>query len=133
MANPLLLDIVTFLTTSGVVTGDGTDAFRDFTPEEPDTAIVLIEYQGDPALPYDEGVHRSVQVISRAKDADTARQRAVLVYKTLKAAQSSDGKISFTSTRWGQVYFRQTPFFFKRDGNNRTSYAFNLGITTTIE
>ena len=42
MGQPLLLDIITFLTTKNVVIGDGVDAFRDFIPEEPDTLIAVI-------------------------------------------------------------------------------------------
>lgn len=133
MPNPLLLDIALFLTAAGVVIGDGIDTFRDIMPEQPDTAISLQEYAGDPGSPVDEAVNRSVQVISRSSNADTARQLAKSIYATLRAAQRSDGFVQFTVDRWGQVYIRQPPFFFKRDENNRTYYAFNLGITTTIE
>ena len=70
MGQPLLLDIITFLTTKNVVIGDGVDAFRDFIPEEPDTLIALIEYKGDPMTPVDPTAHRSVQVSTRNKDAN---------------------------------------------------------------
>lgn len=133
MANPLLLDIVTFLVSKNRAAGDGIDVFRDFTPEEPDSAIVLHEYPGDPASLYDDAVHRSVQISVRNKKADVARQNALEIFKTFRDAQNEDGKILLTTDRWGQVYLRQTPFFLKRDENNRTLYAFNIGITTTIE
>ncbi len=133
MSNPLLLDIVSFLTTKNIVEGDGIDVFRDFTPEEPNSLVALHEYAGDPASLYDTRVHRSVQVIARDPDADVARQKAVEVFKAIQEAQGDDGRVDFTPTRWGQVYLRQPPFFMKRDENNRTYYAFNIGITTTIE
>lgn len=133
MANTLLLDIVLYLTSKSVTTGDGIDVFRDFTPEEPDSIVALHEYSGDPASIYDPTVHRSVQVVSRDKDADAARSKAVQVFKTFQEGQNDDGRVDFTSDRWGQVYLRQPPFFMKRDENNRTYYAFNIGITTTIE
>lgn len=130
MANPLLLDIVTFLADNGVVQGDGVDAFRDFTPEAPDSLVVLHEYKGDPAVAYDPNVHRSVQITARDKDADVARQKALKIYKLL----TSDNLIvQFTPDRWGQVYLRQTPFKIGQDDNDRVTYGFNIGITTTIE
>lgn len=130
MANPLLLDIVTFLADNGIVQGDGVDAFRDFTPEAPDSIVALHEYKGDPAVPYDPSVHRSVQIVSRDKNADVARQRALNIFKLL----TSDNLIvKFTPDRWGQVYLRQAPFKLEQDTNDRVSYCFNIGITTTIE
>lgn len=130
MANPLLLDIVTFLADNGVVQGDGVDAFRDFTPEAPDSLVALHEYKGDPAVAYDPNVHRSVQVTARGKDADVARQKALKIYKLL----TSDNLIvQFTPDRWGQVYLRQPPFKIGQDDNDRVTYGFNIGITTTIE
>ena len=130
MANPLLLDIVTFLTDNGIVQGDGVDAFRDFTPEAPDSLVALHEYKGDPAVHYDPSVNRSVQVTVRDKDADVARQKALNIYKLL----TSDNLIvQFTPDRWGQVYLRQPPFKIGQDDNDRVTYGFNIGITTTIE
>ena len=130
MANPLLLDIVTFLVDNRLVQGDGVDAFRDFTPEAPDSLVALHEYKGDPAVSYDPNVNRSVQVTVRDKDADVARQKALDIYKLL----TSDNLIvQFTPDRWGQVYLRQPPFKIGQDNNDRVTYGFNIGITTTIE
>ena len=130
MANPLLLDIVTFLTSNNVVQGDGVDAFRDFTPEAPDSIVALHEYKGDPAVPYEPSVHRSVQVTVRDKDADVARHKALEIFKLL---QSENLIVQFTTDRWGQVHLRQTPFKIGVDNNDRVTYGFNVGITTTIE
>lgn len=130
MANPLLLDIVTFLTVHGIVQGDGVDAFRDFTPEAPDSVVVLHEYKGDPAVFYEPAVNRSVQIVSRDKDADIARQRALEIYKLLR---SDNTIVQFTPDRWGQVYLRQPPFKLGQDENDRVSYTFNIGVTTIIE
>lgn len=130
MANPLLLDIVTFLADNKVVQGDGVDAFRDFTPEAPDSLVALHEYKGDPAVSYDLNVNRSVQVTVRDKDADVARQKALDIYKLL----TSDNLIvQFTPDRWGQVHLRQPPFKIGQDNNDRVTYGFNIGVTTTIE
>ena len=129
----LLLDIVTFLVDKKIVTADGTDAFRDFTPEEPDNLVALHEYNGDAANLYDPTVHRSVQVSCRDKSANLARLKALDIFDAIRTAQDGAGKVQFTTKRWGQVYLRQPPFRFKTDENNRVYYAFNLGITTTIE
>ena len=130
MANPLLLDIVTFLADNKIVQGDGVDAFRDFTPEAPDSLVALHEYKGDPAVFYDPNVNRSVQVTVRDKDADVARQKALNIYKLL----TSDNLIvQFNPDRWGQVHLRQPPFKIGQDNNDRVTYGFNIGVTTTIE
>ncbi len=133
MANPLLLDIVLFLKSKSIIIDDGVDAFRDFTPEEPDNLVAIHEYSGDPASLYDPNVHRSIQVTTRDLDTDVARQKSVAIFKAFQEAQMEDGRVDLTSERWGQVYLRQPPFLLKRDDNNRTIYAFNIGITTTIE
>lgn len=130
MANPLLLDIATFLTDNSIVQGDGIDTFRDFTPEAPDSLVALHEYAGDPAVPYDPSVHRSVQITARDKNANVARQKALQIYKSLC---SENLIVHFTSERWGQVYLRQPPFKIGQDDNGRVTYGFNVGITTTIE
>ena len=130
MSNPLLLDMITYLTNKGAVKGDGVDAFRDFTPDKPDDLVALIEYAGSPTLPYEELGHRSVQVTVRNKDADVARQKALEIFKLF---QSDSLVVAFTPERWGQVSLRQLPFRLSTDSNNRITYAFNMGVTTTIE
>lgn len=129
--NSLLLDIVEYFTSLGLTEGDGVDCFRDFSPEAPDNIVYLIEYNGG-EVPYyeDNAAHRSVQVNVRNADADAARIKSLELFKALK----SDTKyVQFTETRWGQVTLRQTPFKVKQDENKRTIYAFNMGITTTID
>ncbi len=133
MAQPLLLDIITFLTDMNIVTGDGVDAFRDFIPEEPESLVALIEYRGDPLNPVDPAAHRSVQITTRNIDADLARQKALEIFKVFVDNQDETGRINFTPYRWGQVYLRQPPFRYKTDENNRAYYCFNIGITTNIE
>lgn len=133
MQNPLLLDIVTFLTNLGVVKGDGIDTFRDFTPEEPDNLVALIEYTGNPVVPYETATHRSVQVSCRDKSADAARRKALEVFKTFQNGMDESSRVDFTAERWGQMYLRQTPYRLSTDASDRVTYAFNIGITTTIE
>lgn len=135
MANPLLLDIVTYFVSKGLAIGDGEDCFRDFSPETPDFIITLHEYKGDPAVAYDDLVNRSVQITARDRNADIARRKALELYEALRAdSQLSETLVvHFTEERWGQVYLRQPPFKIKADAENRVTYGFNIGITTTIE
>lgn len=130
MGQPLLLDMVQFLVSNSIVQEDGVDAFRDFTPEAPDTLIALHEYRGDPGVQHESAVNRSVQILSRSKSANEARQRALDIHGLLI---SDNLIINFTPDRWGQVHIRQSPFKIGIDGNGRTTYGFNVGITTTTE
>lgn len=132
MNNPLLLDIVTFLTSAGVIEGDGIDTFRDFIPEMPDNVIAITEYSGNPPVPFDTAVHRSIQVSVRDKNADAARRKALELFKALQP-KSESLRVDFTDERWGAVSLRQTPFRMKTDSSDRVTYGFNMGITTTIE
>ena len=128
-----MLDIVTFLTSARVITGDGIDTFRDFFPESPDHVIVVSEYKGSPVVPYEEVAHRSIQVAVRDRRADTAREKSLELFKAFRNAMGEDGRIDFTSNRWGQVSLRQTPYRISTDSSDRVTYGFNIGITTTIE
>lgn len=132
MANPLLLDIVMYLTSKGVIQGDGVDTFRDFVPEMPDNLVAITEYKGSPPLPYEESVHRSVQISARNKDADTARIKALELFKTIKDGLDEASRVNFTEERWGQVSLRNTPIRISTDNSDRVTYGFNVGITTTI-
>lgn len=133
MPNPLLLDIVTYLTNKGIVEGDGIDTFRDFIPEAPDNVIIVTEYQGSPPVPYDSVVHRSVQLSVRDKNADIARRKSLEIFKVLQEdSHNNSQRVDFTSERWGQVSLRQPPFRISTDNSDRVRYGFNIGITTTI-
>lgn len=133
MANSLLLDIVIFLTNKKVVKGDGVDTFRDFIPDAPDSLVALVEYTGSPPVPYELAVHRSVQISARDKSADNARSKALEIFEALRGAMNEDSRIDFTADRWGQVSLRQTPFRLGTDKSDKVTYAFNVGVTTTID
>lgn len=128
----LLEDMVSYLVGRGLVIGDGEDTFRDFQPESPDNIVVLQEYKGDPISPYTDVVHRSVQVTVRNKSASESQAIAKRLFDAFKSSDDAQ-RIDLTSTRWGQVHLRQSPFKIKQDDRNRTIYGFNLGITTTSE
>ena len=125
----LLLDLVSYIVASGICEGDGVDCFRDFTPESPNNVTVFNEYSGDGLSPFTSSVHRSVQVLVRASDAESARAKAVQVCEAF-ITDREDRRIDFSESSWGQVYVRQPPFRLSQDESDRVTYCFNLGITT---
>lgn len=127
----LLLALIEYGVSNGVLVGDGEDSYRDFTPEVPDAVTTFIEYSSNPVLPYVDCVHRSVQVKSRSMDAEAARAKSLQLLGLFKSADESR-RIDFSDTLWGQVYIRQTPFKLEQDTAGRVTYCFNLGITTNI-
>lgn len=131
--NSLLLDIVIFLTSAGVIEGDGVDTFRDFVPEAPDHVITVSEYKGSPVVPFEIVTHRSIQITVRDRKANLAREKSLELFKAFRNAMKEDGRIDFTDTRWGQVSLRQTPYRLSTDSSDRVTYGFNMGITTTFE
>jgi hypothetical protein len=132
--NPLLLDIVDYLQSIGLVTGDGEDAFRDYAPDKPDSLVCLYEYagQGDTATDIEVLVNRSVQCVARDYDADTARSKAQALFAALRPASNTKA-VDYVAGRFMQMHMRQTPFKIKQDPAGRFYYGFNMGITTTID
>lgn len=128
----LLEDIVAYLSSKDLIKGDGVDTFRDFKPEYPDNIVSLHEYKGDPVSPYTPVVHRSVQVVVRNKSAVAAQALAKQLFDAFRNYDESQ-RIDFTTTRWGQVHIRQTPYKILQDDKDRVHYGFNLGITTTTD
>ena len=123
----LLLDLINHLASKGIVKGDGIDSFRDFTPEEPDSVFVVHEYAGAPTPLHDTFVHRSLQLTFRDKKASVAKAKCKQIFDEL----SPVGRYKVLSNdRWCQIYPRQTPFKIKVDSAGRTTYGFNIGITT---
>lgn len=127
----LLQALIEYCKVQGQLVDDGVDAFRDFLPEEPDDCVGLFEYLGDPVSPFIECRHRSVQVVCRAVDAESARAKAFSL-QAIFEAETESLRIDFTDTLWGQVYVRQSPFKLDQDEQDRVLYGFNLGITTNI-
>lgn len=127
----LLLALIEYGVSNGVLVGDGEDSYRDFTPEVPDTIVTFAEYAGGPVSPFIDCVHRSVQVKSRSMDAEAARTKALQLFDLFKSDTESL-RVDFSDTLWGQVYIRQAPFKLEQDTAGRVTYCFNLGITTNI-
>lgn len=130
----LLQDMATYVVSKGLANGYGEDIFCDYLPEEPDNIIALLEYRGSPDTPFDPDLHhRSVQILTRNVDADTAKTLALKIHQILTSQSVDFEPIKFTDNRQGLVYIRQTPFRIGTDENDRALYCFNIGITTSID
>lgn len=127
----LLLALIEYGVSNGVLVGDGEDSYRDFTPEVPDTVVTFAEYTGNPVSQFTDCVHRSIQIKSRSMDAEAARSKALQLLDLFRSDDESL-RVNFSDTLWGQVYIRQTPFKLEQDTAGRVTYCFNLGITTNI-
>lgn len=126
----LLLDIISFMKSNNFVNGDGIDAFRDYIPDSPDEVVVVSEYAGDGFNPYDENMtHRSFQISVRSINATTAKNKA---YNISKSFRAPGNYVKLTLSTWALVYVRNLPIKIKTDENKRTTYAFNIGITSNV-
>lgn len=130
----LLQDMAAYIVDKGLANGYGEDIFCDYLPEKPDNIIALLEYKGSPDTPFDHDLHhRSVQLLTRNVDADTAKMLALKLHQILTSQSVDFEPIKFTKNRQGLVYIRQTPFRIGTDENDRALYCFNIGITTSID
>lgn len=130
----LLQDMAAYIVDKGLANGYGEDIFCDYLPEKPDNIIALLEYKGSPDTPFDHDLHhRSVQLLTRNVDADTAKMLALKLHQILTSQSVDFEPIKFTENRQGLVYIRQTPFRIGTDENDRALYCFNIGITTSID
>lgn len=126
----LLTDFISYFKSKGLVTNDGTDAFRDVAPDMPNSAVVLYEYAGGPLDNEITSVLRSVQVVARDVSATTAREKALSLFSSLVV---ESGIIKLTTERWGVVHMRNVPIKIKVDEAQRVYYGFNVGIDTYID
>ena len=123
----LLEDLEGIIIGLDCATQDGVDIFRDTLPDEPDDAIVLYEYYGEP-FNHVEGIFRSVQIKVRRKTYADARTISWQIYEEL---HTPTDKIRALGGRPALISVRNTPLKTESDGTGRTSFSFNINITTT--
>ena len=126
----LLEDILTELVNQGIYNDMGIDAFWDKMPSSPDRCITLYEYTGLPEVPYEDAVHRSVQVTCRNTSASLAKIDAERVHEFIVTSLDETGRLDFNG-RFTQTSLRQTPFKIDEDDLSRVIFGFNMGITTS--
>lgn len=126
----MLKDVVTWLVSKGFVTGDGIDAFRDYTPDKPDKIVVVCEYPGIAPGVFQPSAIRSMQLTCRDASYDSAKDTCHAIYH----AMFDDGAIKdLTESRWAMMFPKQTPFKLIHDQEGRVTFCFNVSITTSID
>ena len=125
----LLEDILTEFVNQGLYTGLGVDAFYDKMPDMPDRCIVVYEYSGLPVVPYEDAVHRSVQIVCRNSSTTLVKTDIERVLDFIVTSLDETGRIDFNE-RFTQTSIRQTPFKIDEDDRTRVLFGFNIGVTT---
>lgn len=125
----LLEDILQFLVDNRLYQGLGVDAFWDKMPDSPDSCVVAYEYMGFAEVPYEEAVHRSIQIVCRETSASLAKASVTKVHNLIRSSLDETGAIYYNG-RFTQTSIRQAPFKLNEDSKNRVTFCFNLGITT---
>lgn len=126
----LLEDILAELVNAELYNGPGLDAFIDKMPSSPDRCIVLYEYTGLPEVPYEEAVHRSVQIVCRNSSSSLAKTDADRVHEFIVTSLDETGRLDYNG-RFTQTSIRQTPFKIDEDDLCRVQFGFNIGVTTS--
>lgn len=124
----LLEDVQAYIIAEGLATVDGVDIFRDFIPEAPDNMISVAEYAGVPGSPGIDTQLRMVQISVRNTSYGTARSTSHQLYAMFH--QPDDLIMQLTADRWVISQPRQTPFQSGRDKRNRSTFVFNISLTT---
>ena len=124
----LLLDIVSYLTTNELVSGDGVDAFRDLMPEQPDNVVVVNEYTNVDTILNIGVATRNVQILVRDRSYSAAKNKSSSIHKLVK--DKLDNIVDLTAERWAIMYPKQTPCKIQIDSNNRVIFGFNISVTT---
>lgn len=126
----LLPELATYLQSAGIGTL-GTDLFYGRVPASPDVCTVLMEYGGLPIEP-DLGTPTirlefpRVQVLTRGlkDDYDTPRLKAQAVLVALTAIVNQ----SLSGVAYKVAAALQSPFFLRRDQNDRVEIACNYQV-----
>lgn len=122
----LLDEIATYLQTQGIAT-TGTTLFKSLLPDNPDTALALIETGGLSGeyvldqIPVD-CERPGLQIRTRANDYATARQLAEDAYQALDAINET----VLSGVRYHWVRPQQAPFSLGQDERGRRLIVFNV-------
>ena len=123
-----IVEITDYLVAESVVTAVGTDLFKDFLPETPNTAMAVIMTSGPPseqgfgqAEPWRE--FPRMQLLSRAMAYADARANC-------QAAHDALGKVQATTlgTTFYESIAPNAPFLLKVDATGRAIYALNAQV-----
>ena len=125
----LLLDVINHIVGKGLATQKDKDIFKDYSPDTPDTCIIVYEYAGSPPAAFTTISVRSVQIVVRSIKSQMAKN---LAWNTFSVLNPPDGVMPIEE-RMCIIANRNTPTKIGVDEKNRYLYAFNLGITTNFD
>lgn len=120
----MLSALISFCVTSGLLKGDGIDAFKDETPNSPDSVVSFIEYNGYGSA-FILTHTRKVQVSVRDKSSYKAKMLATSIYNSFKDYPQL--KIAGRSMITQPL---SLPVKIKIDEKGRVYYAFNMNVLT---
>jgi len=131
----LLQEIVEYIRTQSTGFVRGTNLFRGFWHDVPDTATLVREYGGRPpqhtfGSTTPEWEAPRIQVLCRSKSYDTARDNAETIYRLLDnvSNQTLTPSTSATGTRYLKIDAQQSPFSLGRDDNDRAIIGCNYEV-----
>lgn len=128
----VLDEIATYLQGAGVGTL-AVDLFESRMPDDPDTCVAVLEYQGAPGSYIMEQSFAAwekprIQVRARAKDYATAQGLITTAYRQIDILKNA----TLSGVRYLGGFPLQPPFVFERDALERTVMCFNAELWRTL-
>lgn len=129
----LLDDLAIFIASASTSYVVGTNVFKGYMPETPNTAITVYENPGlapEWALGGSAPIRERprIQVIVRSTSYQTARSHAETVHKKLDRGAINSTSVSSSGPRYLRIAAAQQPFPLARDANERIRIACNYDI-----
>lgn len=125
----LLNEIIEYIIASGFATAKDSDIFKDFSPKEPDEAVMVYEYNGSAPAPFTNTSVRSIQIVCRSKKNVEVKPKIWGIYKSF----AEHGQFITLGQRKCLLALRNTPIKIGVDEKNRNLWAFNMGLTTNFD
>jgi hypothetical protein len=135
----ILDELAKYLQDNGIGTV-GTNIFKSYSPNKPDSALIIYETGGD--RPQDTFGSTNVaawenpriQIVSRSTEYQTARNTAEDAYKTLIgiANQTIKANVADSGSFYLRVSAMQSPFRLGIDQNSRNLVACNFDVMKTL-
>lgn len=126
----MLNDIINLIIASGLATKKDKDIFKDYVPKNADNCIIVYEYGGSGMAPFTDTSVRSIQIVVKSKESKFATEKINSIFKLF---HSSESQFLTIGERACIIQCRNTPIKIGVDEQGKKMYAFNLGITATID
>lgn len=125
-----LLDaIINFIIAAGKASVKDTDIFKEYASKDPNDVIILYEYAGSAPAPFTNMSVRSIQVVVRSKQSQTAKTKSWGLYNLFHKSDS----FIIIGARKCLIEMRNTPIKIGVDSTDRILWAFNMALTTNLD